>query len=102
GVVGGRLVRFFEPGVEIQVECDRQSRATSECFESWAESGLGEDGRMDAARDLSELVERSAELVGNERQLAPELAGRLRRHPLRRACLQRERDEALLNPVVQV
>src|SRR2546422_7035539 len=57
---------------------------------------------MDAARDLSELVERSTELLGNERLLAPELAGRLRRHPLGRACLQRERDEALLNPVMEV
>jgi hypothetical protein len=60
---------------------------------------VGEDGRMEAARDLPQLVEREAELVARAheglahgRRIRVELA-------LREPERQRERDQTLLRTV---
>ena len=77
-------------------------RAARERLERRPEAALGEDRRVDAERDLAQLVLHRRETLGDPRQLAVEL-GQLGRHGgLRGAELEPERDEPLLGAVVQV
>ena len=98
-VVGGRLDRRRQPLVESHVDVDRDVGTTRECSECRPEPGLGEDRGVDAARDLAQLVgdvlQAFRELCGDARQL-------VRRSPRHRACAEAERDQPLLDSVVQI
>ena len=101
-VITGRLNVLTKPRAEIQVEFDRHRGPPGECLESWAEPGLGQDGRVDAVRGLPQLVQSGSEALGQQGQLALDLVHRLGCHRRDGAGFQGERDEALLNTVVQV
>jgi hypothetical protein len=57
---------------------------------------------VDAVRDLPQLVHGGTQTIGQQRQLAPDLVRGLGCHRLDGAGLQRERDQTLLDTVVQV
>ena len=65
-VITGRLDVLTKPRAEIQVEVDRHRGAPGECLERWAEPGLGQDGRVDAVRDLAQLVQGGTETISQE------------------------------------
>jgi hypothetical protein len=101
-VVGGRLEVLPGSGAQVQLELDRDGGATGPRLEGWAESGLGQDGRVDAAGDFPQLIQSGTETVGQERQLPLDVARGPGCHRRDGAGFQRERDDALLNTVVQV
>jgi hypothetical protein len=101
-VVTGRLDVLSKPWAEIQVEFDRHRGAPGECLQRWAEPGLRQDGRVDAVPDLPEFVQGGTQTISQPRQLALDLVRGPGRHRLDHLGLQRERDETLLNTVVQV
>ena len=57
---------------------------------------------MDAARELAQLLDRLLEAVGSARQYFLDLRPGARELPLGNAEVERERDEPLLRPVVEV
>ena len=93
----GRAAGVWDSG-----ERDRDGRAFGERAESGDEAAVAEDCWVDPARELAQLVERLRELaVGcaeeRFRLLGVSLQGRLDEPQL-----ERERDEPLLRPVVQI
>ena len=100
-VVRGRLdgLRQLDRG-RLDLDGDRQPGG--ERLERRGEAAVGEDGRMDAASELAQLVERGGELLarGLEHRLGRRrVAADLR---LGEAQRERERDEPLLGAVVEV
>ena len=84
------------------MDLDGDGRALGERAERRLEAVLGENGRVDPARELAQLVEGRAEFrlrVGDE-LMGPQ--GVVVDHAVRHPQLKRERDEPLLRAVVQV
>ena len=81
---------------------DRQAGALGQRLERGDQAVVGQDRRVDAAGQLSQLLERAGEL----RLRAPEQLVRLRiaggQHALAGSQGERDRDEALLRAVVEV
>jgi len=67
-----------------------------------AEPGLGQDGRVDAMRDLPQFVHGGTQTISQPRQLALDLVHRLGCHRRYGVGLQGKRDQTLLNTVMQV
>ena len=100
-VVRGHLGRQRDMPIEVHAQLDRYRRPAGERRESWLEPGLGKDGRVDAARQLPELVDRVAQLRDRLVELAREA---IRSDPLHLSgILETDRDpgQVLLRPVMQ-
>ena len=101
-VVRGRLDLGRHALLRQRVDRDRYRRAAGDGLERRREPAVGEDGRVDAAGQLAQLLQRRREL----------LAGRLQKRVRRvgvgveprpsEAQRKRERDEPLLGAVVEV
>jgi hypothetical protein len=101
-VVARHLDRLGEPRPDVHLQLDREDRAAGECLERRPEAAFGQDGRVDAARQLAQLLKGAGQAVGDPGQLRPEL-GPLGRHGrLGGAEVQHQRDQPLLGAVVQV
>jgi len=90
------------PRAKVHVERDRDGGTASERLEGWTEACFGQDGGVDTAGDLPQLVQRSLQAVDDERLLAPELVRGTRCQLLGDAGRQRKGDQALLDAVMQV
>ena len=78
-------------------------RALGERLERGAQAAVGEHRRVDAARELAQLLQRERELLRRVRRGSRRRApGSERELALREAERERERDEPLLRAVVQV
>ena len=99
--VGRGLDRLGQALVERDVDRDRQRRAVGDGLDRRAQAVVGEDGGMQAARQLAQLLERAAELVAGavehraQRRVVGHAAGR-------QAHGERRRHQPLLGAVVQV
>ena len=90
------------PRSETDVDPDGDRGAAGKRPQRRTEAAVGQDRRVDAARDLAQLVQRAGHPGDGAVKLRGEL-GELRRHGrLCPAQLQRQRDEPLLGSVVQV
>ena len=101
--VGSRLDLVGQALLRRGDHLDRHGRAAGEVLERRGQAAVGEDRRVDAAREVAQLLQRQAGLVARLARSAPPP----RRRPLGRALLghaqrQRERHEALLGAVVEV
>jgi hypothetical protein len=101
-VITGRLDVLTKPRAEIKVEFDRHRRTPGQCLESRAEPGLGQDGRVDAVRDLPQFIQDGTQTLSQHRQLTPDRVRGPGCHRPDGAGLQRQRDQTLLDTVVQV
>jgi hypothetical protein len=72
-VISGRLNAFREPRAQIQVGFNRHRGSAGQRFERRSEPGLGQNGRVNALRDLPQLVQRGPQTLGQQRQRAPDL-----------------------------
>ena len=97
--VGRDLDRLRETARGAHVEFDRDRGAAGECFQRRPQSAFGEDGRVNAACELAQIIESGVESGRDAVQLPGEIG---RRGRLRLAQLQRQRDQPLLGAVVQV
>ena len=101
-VVGADLHPIGQPFLEAQVELNRDRRAAGNCPQRRAETALGQQCRMNAPGQITQLFQRPAGLLDGMVESHPKLP-RIRRHlGLRHAKLQRKRDKPLLGAVVQV
>jgi hypothetical protein len=98
-VVGGSLDRRRHPLIESNVEVDGDAGTTCERPQCGFESCIGQDRGMDAARDLSELVRR---LVQPLRELSCDARHLVRRFPTHPSCAEGERDQPVLDSVVEI
>src|ERR1700745_2840263 len=88
--------------VATDVELDSNERSAAERLERGHEAALGEDGGVDATRQLTELFERSRQALGDPADIGAEFLQVWRRLRLGAAQGDQKRDKALLRPVVQV
>src|SRR5437868_4268648 len=95
------LDRLGEPVLRRHVELDGNRRAPRERPQSRAETALGQDRRMDTARQLLQLVERGRELAFDARQLCDEYLPVRSYFPDSRQ-LEKERHQPLLRAVMEV
>jgi len=96
------LDRARQRPVEVDLELDRDARALGQRLERGREAAIGEDRRMEAARQLAELLKGERELLA---RTAEDRRGSVRIDPELRLGEpegERERDEALLGAVVEV
>jgi hypothetical protein len=77
--VGRHLHRLGQPGLDVDGQLDRDGRAAGQRLEGGGEAALGQDGRVDAARQLPQLLEGAGQAVGDPAHLGPQL-GPLGRH----------------------
>ena len=101
-VVGADLDLLGQPFLDAQVELNRDRRAAGHRPQRRPEAALGQDRRVNAARQIAQLLKCAACLLDGAVQSHPKLA-RVRRHL--RLChpkLQRQRHKPLLGTVVQV
>jgi len=90
-----------KPAIDPHVQFHRDGGAPPERAQRRAQPCLGQDRRVDATRDLPQVIDHAHELRGRVRHLGTQLAtlgGRLRCH----TELECQRHEALLCAVVQV
>jgi GAF domain-containing protein len=95
----GPALRALSRRSSIPIDVDWDVGPTGECPECRSEPDLGEDRGVDAARDLAQLVggvlEPFRHLCGEARQF-------VRRFSCHRACAEGERDQPLLDSVVEI
>lgn len=101
-VIGGDLHRRRRPRLDTDRKVDRDSRPPGQRLEGAREPAVGQDGRVDAARDLLQFLKRLRKPVNQLGQLLLKLDKAGRDHPLRRALRKQQGDEPLLYAVVQV
>src|SRR4051794_14862084 len=92
----------WQPSFGAQVELDRDSRTAAQRSERRPQAPLRQDRGVNPVGDLPQLVKRARQPRGNARQRALELIELRWHYRLRRAQLQAERDEPLLDAVVQI
>ena len=101
-VVGSDLDRLGQPFVEVDDEIDWHRRARDELLECHREPVGAHDRRVEATREVAELVERCRHLAAGVAE--PTARGRIvvAEVVLEPAEVERQGDEALLGAVVQV
>jgi hypothetical protein len=98
-VVRGRLAAAREPVVGAQLDPDRQRRAPGQRADRRAEPGLGQDGRVQAAGQVPDLLARGGQPVVDLVHLGAQVG----RDPVAEVAHQeRQGDQVLLHAVVQV
>jgi hypothetical protein len=98
--IGGRLDRWREALRQLRVDGHRHRRARDQRVQRRLEPAVGEDGGMDPARELAQLVQAGGELARGLLQQRHQL--RVGRAIARQPQQQRQPDEPRLRPVVQV
>ncbi len=101
-VVDRGFERLGEPVVGDSLDLDRERCAGGDCFEGGSEAAVGEHSGVEAACELTQLLERELELL---RRRVDQLARRpwiVVEPRVRKPQLQRQRDESLLGAVVEV
>ena len=101
-VVGGHLDALRQPTSDAHLQLDRDRRPAGERLQRGIEATLGEDSRMDAARNLAELVKDLDQASPDPRQSRPQVLELGRCHRRCATHLEPERDEPLLGPVMQI
>jgi hypothetical protein len=101
-VVAGEFDRVGQPSLQAQVEADGDGGAVGQHLEGLVEPAPGEAGRVDAAGELTELVQRTAEPDGHSVQLGRQVAVVGWYGGLDGPQLERQRDQLLLSAIVQV
>jgi hypothetical protein len=91
-----------EPVVEVEVEVHGNGRAAGKCLERRSQAACGQQRRVDAAGDLPQAVQCVGQSAGHRGQPLAQLGhlGRDARLGIERR--QGERDEVLLDTVVQI
>ena len=97
-----RLHRLGQPLAGRGLQLHRHRGAMRERLERGVEPAVAEHCRVDAARQLAQLLERRVELGRGRREQLLGLAGRSRQPGARHPQLQRHRHEPLLGSVVEV
>jgi hypothetical protein len=99
--VGRDLDLLRRARVERDREPHRHRHAGDQPLQRHLQPAPGDDGRVDAARKLAQLLERARELTARLLQRAP-CVGIVAEPPLEHPEVERERDQPLLGAVVQV
>ena len=102
GEVGGDLDGGRVPRGGGDSQHRRQRRPGHERAQRRLQAALGQDRGVDAARELTELPGRGGELVRGLLEQARGLVGRAVHARPRQAQIERQPDQPLLGPVVQV
>ena len=100
--VRSHLDPLRQAGLDVDLELHGDRRPTGERLESGREPSLRQDRRVDAAGQLPELVERAGQAVRHAGQRPLRLDLMWRHSFLGGAQLQAQRDQALLDAVVEV
>ena len=101
-VVSADLDPIGQPFLEAQVELNRDRRAAGQRAQRRAETALGQQCRMNAPGQITQLFKRPAGLRHGMVKPHPKFP-RIRRHlGLRHAKLQRKRDKPLLGAIMEV
>jgi hypothetical protein len=101
-VVGGDLDRLGQPLRHGHLQLHRNGGAARQRLQRRAQAALRQDRRVDAARELAKVLHRGAEVGGELVQLGPQALLPGRHAGLDGPDLQAQRDELLLDAVVQV
>ena len=100
--VGGDLDRLGEPSIGPDVQANRNGAAAGECFERRGQAAFDEDGRVDAAGELAQLVQGAGGLGGQSLELRCQLVSLGRHRRFRQLQFQSEGDQPLLGAVMQI
>jgi hypothetical protein len=100
-VVRRHLHRFRRSPPGLDEELDRERRSRGQRRERRGETAIAEDGRMDAASEVTQLLQRGGELGASLREQLF-LLGAGRQETREQPQPHRERDEPLLGAVVEI
>ena len=100
--VGGGLHLVREALLGRLEDLDRHGRARGEILQRGAQATVGQDRRVDAAREVAQLLEREVRLLPRAADQLGSLRVALLGTSLRHAQIEGERDEPLLGAVVEV
>src|SRR5580704_7540201 len=99
-VIRRHLDGLREPPYRGNVKLDRDRGPAGERPQRRAKPALGQDRRVDAAGNLTQILHHLVQLIGDLVELCLQLGQLGRHHALGQAKLQAERNQALLGPVV--